>query len=88
MTVGRPGEEVGVVPVDEVRGGVVVGLWPGAGDKSPGTAVVFVRSRLQNGKSSFVSQSLEYCISISNSCIVWPKSACVGSSQLAQIITG
>ena len=50
MIVGRPAEEVGVVPVYEVRGGVVVGLGPRAGDKSPGTAVVLVRSRLQNGE--------------------------------------
>ena len=53
MVVGRPGEEVGVVPVYEVRGGVVVGLGPRAGDKSPGTAVVLVRSRLQNEENKY-----------------------------------
>ena len=53
MVVGRPAEEVGVVPVYEVRGGVVVGLGPRAGDKSPGTAVVLVRSRLQNGENKY-----------------------------------
>ena len=43
-----PGEKVGVVPVDQVRGGVVVGLGLSVGShrQSPGTAVVFIRSRL------------------------------------------
>jgi len=41
----RPGEEVSVVPVDEVCGGVVVGL-RGTGRHSPRAAVVLVWSRL------------------------------------------
>merc|ERR1712088_249739 len=48
LVVAVPSEEVGVVPVDQVRGGVVVGLGLSVGShrQSPGAAVVFVRSRL------------------------------------------
>ena len=45
------GEEVGVVPVNEVGGGVIVlrslSLSVRSHGKSPGTAVVFVRGTLQ-----------------------------------------
>ena len=43
-----PGEKVGVVPVNQVRGGVVVrlSLSVGSNRQSPGTAVVFIRSSL------------------------------------------
>ena len=68
MIVGRPAEEVGVVPVYEVRGGVVVGLGPRAGDKSPGTAVVLVRSRLQNGE--FLVENILEMFKISTSLMV------------------
>ena len=38
------------MPVYQVRGGVVVGAWPGL--QSPGGAVVLVGSRLQHGRLS------------------------------------
>ena len=43
-----PGEKVGVVPVDQVRRGVVVRLSLSVGShwQSPSTAVVFIRSSL------------------------------------------
>ena len=44
-----PGEQVGVVPVDQVSGGVVVRvrLSVRSHRQSPGTAVVFIRSTLE-----------------------------------------